>query len=50
MPLNMDAHVGIITLPLAADHIQFIATSAAGAKGMYKQRIKTTWGHVAQRG
>ena len=35
---------------LAADHIQFFSTSAAEAKGMYKQRIRAAWGHAAHRG
>ena len=29
--------------PLAAEHIQLFSTSAAGAVGMYKQRIRTAW-------
>ena len=35
---------------IAADHIQFFSTSAAEAKGMYKQRIWTARGHAAHRG
>jgi len=35
---------------LAADHIQFFSTSAAGSKGVYKQRTQTAWGHAAHRG
>ena len=36
--------------PLAAEHIQLFSTSAAGAVGMYRQRIRTAWGHAAHRG
>ena len=50
MSSDVDALAGVTAPALAADHIQFFSTSAAEAKGMYKQRIRTAWGHAAHRG
>ena len=50
MPSDVDALTDVTASALAADHIQFFSTSAAEAKGMYKKRIWTAWGHAARRG
>ena len=50
MPSDMDALADVTASAFAAGHIQFISTSAAEAKGMYKQRIRAAWGHAAHRG
>ena len=50
MSSDVEALADITTSALAADHIQFFSTSAAEAKGVYKQRIRTAWGHAAHRG
>ena len=47
MPSDVDALTDVTASALAADHIQFFSTSAVEAKGMYKQRIRTAWGHAA---
>jgi len=49
MSSDVDALADVIASALAADHIQFFSTSAAGAEGMYKQRIRAAWGHAAHR-
>ena len=50
MSSDVDALADVIASALAVDHIQFFSTIAAEAKGMYKQRIRTAWGHAAHRG
>ena len=50
MSSDVDAVAGAIASALAADHIQFFSTSAAEAKGMYKQRIRAAWGEAAHQG
>ena len=50
MSSDMEALAGATAPALAADHIQFFSTSAVEAKGIYKQRIRTAWGHAAHRG
>ena len=50
MSSDVDALADVIVSALAADYIQFFSTSAVEAKGMYKQRIRTAWGHAAHRG
>ena len=50
MSSDVDALADVTASALAADHIQFFSTSAVEAKGMYKQRIRTAWGHAAHRG
>ena len=47
---DVDAFADVIPSTLAADRILLSSTSAAEAEGMYKQRIRTTWGHAAHRG
>ena len=47
---DVEALADVTASALAADHIQFFSTSAAEAKGMYKKRIWTAWGHAARRG
>ena len=44
MSSDVDALADATASALAADHIQFFSTSAAEAKGMYKQRIRTVLG------
>ena len=50
MPSDVGAPAGDIASALAADHTQFFSTGAVEAKGMFKQRIRTAWGHAAQQG
>ena len=50
MSSDVEALADVTASALAADHIQFFSTSAVEAKGMYKQRIRTAWGHAAHRG
>ena len=50
MPSGVGALADVTASALSADHIQFLSTSAAEAKGMYKQRIRAVWGHAAHRG
>ena len=40
----------IVTLALAAEHIQFFSSSALEAKGFYMQYTRTTRGHAAHWG
>ena len=47
---DVDAFADVIPSTLAADRILLSSTSAAEAKGMYKQRIRTARGHRAHRG
>ena len=47
---HVEALADVTASALAADHIQFFPTSSAEARGMYKQRIQTAWGHAAHRG
>ena len=47
---DVDALADVIAWALAADHTQFFSISAEETKGMYKQRIRTAWGHAARRG
>ena len=49
MSSDVDALADATASALAADHIQFLSTSAVEAKGVYKQRIWTAWGHAARR-
>ena len=41
MASDVGALADVTASALAADHIQFFSTSAAEAKGVYKQRIRT---------
>ena len=47
---NVEALADVTALALAADHVHFFSTGAEEAKGMYKQRNRTAWGHAAHRG
>ena len=49
-PPDVEALADVSAPALAADHIQFLSASAVEAEGMYKKRIRTAWGHAAQRG
>ena len=50
MPSDVNALADVIASALAADHTQFFSTSTAEAKGVYRQNIRTAWGHTAHRG
>ena len=50
MSSDVEPLADVTASALAADHIQFFSTSAAEAKGMYKQRIRAAWGRAAHRG
>ena len=49
MPSDVKALADVTAPAPAAGYIQFFSTSAAEANGMYKQRIRTAWGHAAHR-
>ena len=50
MSSDVVALADVTASTLAADHIQVFSTSAVEANGIYKQRIRTAWGHAAHRG
>ena len=50
MPSEVGALAGVTASALAENHTQFFSISALEAKGMYKQRTRTAWGHAARRG
>ena len=50
MSLDGDVLADVIASALAADHIQFISTSALEADSMYEQRTRAAWGQAAHRG
>ena len=50
MSSDMELFVDLIATALAEEHVSFHADSAKQAKGMFKQRIRKSLGHVAHRG
>ena len=50
MSSDMELLVDLIATALAEEHVSFHADSAKQAKGMFKQRIRKSLGHVAHRG
>ena len=49
-PSGVDDFANVTAPALAADHTQFFSTGAMGARGVFKQRTRTAWGHTAHWG
>ena len=49
MSSDVEALADVIESALAADHNQVYSTSAAEAKGLREQRIRTAWAHLLDR-